>query len=82
MDERPFKQPPDGGLARRLFSAPQSPTTRILLHGVVSSRTSKVVEFFLYRVQAETFIERVRSDDSELAGCLRVEAFEVEFVAN
>jgi hypothetical protein len=49
----------------------------VLLYGVVSAQTEKVVEFFLRREAAEAMIRVVREDEPVLAEELRVEAIEL-----
>ena len=51
-----------------------------VLHGVVSARTERVVEFFLERKAAEAMIREVREDEPMLAEDLRVEAIELDFI--
>ncbi len=48
----------------------------MLLYGVVSAQTEKVVEFFLEREPAEAMIDEVGEDEPTLAEDLRVEPIE------
>ena len=43
-----------------------------------TSPLGDAVETFVRREDAERFIEEVRSDDAELAGCLRIEERELD----
>jgi hypothetical protein len=54
----------------------------VIFYAVVSSLTEKVVEFLPSRQAADAWIERVRSDDEDLAAQLRVQAFEVSVSQN
>lgn len=49
----------------------------MLFYAVVSSLTGKVVEFVPSREDADAWIERVRTQDEDLADVLTVQAFEV-----
>jgi hypothetical protein len=46
----------------------------MLVYGVVSAETERVVEFFADRQQAEAFIADVDGNEPELAAELRIEA--------
>lgn len=54
----------------------------MIFYAVVSSLTERVVEFLPSRQDADAWIERVRTDDEDLAAELRVQAFEVTFNPN
>jgi hypothetical protein len=54
----------------------------VIFYAVVSSLTERVVEFLPSRQDADAWIERVRSDDEELAAALRVQAFEITISEN
>ena len=49
----------------------------MILYGVVSAVSEKVVEFFPTRGQAEAFVAEIEKDEPELAALMSVE--EIEF---
>jgi hypothetical protein len=49
----------------------------VLVYGVVSAQTVQAVELLPTREQAERFVAEVEADEPDLAGLLRVEAFEL-----
>jgi hypothetical protein len=49
----------------------------VLVYGVASAQTEKVVELFLEREAAEAMVREVREDEPVLAEDLRVEAIEL-----
>jgi hypothetical protein len=59
----------DGGAESRLGP--------LILYGVVSAKTERVVEFFLERDAAEAIIVEVRGDDPDLADVLCVDEVEL-----
>jgi hypothetical protein len=50
----------------------------MIFYGIVSTKTERVVEFFLERDAAEAITVEVRGDDPDLADVLCVEEVELE----
>jgi hypothetical protein len=58
------------------------PVSALIVYGVVSASTGKVVEFFRAQRDADAFVATVAADDPEHASGLRVVAFEYSFSLN